>query len=227
MRHPACLWFEWAARRGQARASETWKTHAADCRDCREGLALREEISRAAPTLRKTWESPALWPRIQNALAAEACRPSAAREESSDTPLGRPRFVWLPLAVAAALFLIATAGLQVFRGSFGERELLTARTLPKEPLLTEATLKEVEKSERSYVHAIEQLSKLAEPGLKDSGSALLVGYREKLLLLDSAIGDLRAQLDQNRFNTHLRRELLTIYQEKQRTLERVVKEVKS
>ena len=222
----ACLWFEWAAGRGRAEASEAWRAHATGCRDCRERLAAREEISRAAQILRKAWESPALWPRIANALAAEARRPSAPQEES-DTAPSRPRFAWLPLAAAAALFLIAMAGLQVFRGSFGERELLTGRNLPREPLMTESTLKEVERSEQSYVQAIDRLSKLAEPGLKDSDSALIVSYREKLVLLDSAIGDLRAQLEQNRFNTHLRRELLNVYQEKQRTLERVVKEVRS
>jgi len=227
MRRLACLWFEWASRRGRVRAAEAWEAHAEGCSDCRERLTRQQEISRAAPALRKTWETPSLWPRIEKALAAEARRPSAAAVESGEPPRRQPRLVWLPLAAGAALFLIATVGLQVFRGSLGERELLTARNLPREPLLTEATLAEVENSERTYVRAIEDLSRLAEPHLKNSDSALLVNYREKLLLLDSAIGDLRAQLEQNRFNTHLRRELLTVYQEKQRTLEQVVKEVKS
>jgi hypothetical protein len=63
--------------------------------------------------------------------------------------------------------------------------------------------------------------------MANPGTPLLVSYREKLQLLDSAIGDLRGQLEENRFNTHLRQELLAMYQEKKRTLEGVVKEVKS
>jgi hypothetical protein len=56
---------------------------------------------------------------------------------------------------------------------------------------------------------------------------VLVIYREKLDVLDSAIAELKASIDQNRFNTHLRRELLAVYQEKQRTLQNLMKEVKS
>jgi len=47
--------------------------------------------------------------------------------------------------------------------------------------------------------------------------------RDALSLLDTAIAELRSQLDQNRFNTHLRKELLAVYQEKQHTLEQVVR----
>ena len=55
----------------------------------------------------------------------------------------------------------------------------------------------------------------------------MVNYREKLAVLDSAIADLKTNIDSNRFNTHLRRELLAVYQEKQRTLQQLMKEVKS
>jgi len=103
---------------------------------------------------------------------------------------------------------------------------LTARSM-KDPLLEENTLAEVEKSEREYVASIGRLSRLAEPRLSQSDSPLFISYREKITLLDSAIGDLRAQVDQNRYNTHLRRELLAVYREKQHTLEQVVREAKS
>jgi hypothetical protein len=60
--------------------------------------------------------------------------------------------------------------------------------------------------------------------LQAAESPLLVNYREKLLVLDSAIAECRAQLDQNRFNAHLRRELLSIYQMKQAALTEVLQE---
>ena len=87
--------------------------------------------------------------------------------------------------------------------------------------------KEVEQAESNYLVSIEKLSRLAEPRMANPATPLLVSYREKLQLLDSSIGDLRGQLEGNRFNTHLRKELLAMYQEKKRTLEEVVKEVKS
>ena len=55
----------------------------------------------------------------------------------------------------------------------------------------------------------------------------MVNYREKLDVLDSAIAELKSSIDQNRFNTHLRRELLAVYKEKQRTLQELMKEVPS
>jgi len=44
-------------------------------------------------------------------------------------------------------------------------------------------------------------------------------------LLDSAIAECRAQLEQNSYNGNLRRELLAIYQMKQATLTDVLQEV--
>ena len=54
-----------------------------------------EEISRAARQLRREWESPELWPRIQAALAAEAARIERRRAPSRVS-------AWLTLAAAAA-----------------------------------------------------------------------------------------------------------------------------
>jgi hypothetical protein len=54
-----------------------------------------------------------------------------------------------------------------------------------------------------------------------------MSYREKLTLLDTAIAECRAQVERNRHNAHLRRELLDIYAEKQRTLQQVLQEEKN
>jgi len=215
-----CRRFEKMTRRGDPQRWRELEAHAQTCAECRQRLDMWREIEQAAPTLKKTWESPDLWQRIESAIVR-----SSPSEAPPPAP-ARPRFAWLPLAAAAALFLVAMIGLQVFRPSLGERELLTARSY-KDPLLTENALSDVERSEQRYVAAIDRLSRLAQPKLKEPATPLLVSYREKLLLLDGAIADLRTQLDQNRFNTHLRRELLAMYQEKQRTLEQVVGEVKS
>ena len=54
-----------------------------------------------------------------------------------------------------------------------------------------------------------------------------MNYREKLDLLDNAIAELKSSIGQNQYNTHLRKELIAVYQEKQRTLQNLMKEVKS
>jgi hypothetical protein len=90
--------------------------------------------------------------------------------------------------------------------------------------LTEQALRDVERSEEEYVASIDRLAALAEPRVQREDSSLLARYREKLRLLDAAIATCRAELDRNRFNAHLRRELLSMYQEKQRTLEQLMEQ---
>jgi hypothetical protein len=43
-------------------------------------------------------------------------------------------------------------------------------------------------------------------------------------LLDAAIADCRSNLDKNRGNAHMRAELLSFYQQKQQTLQEVLRE---
>lgn len=220
MSAPRCRRFEKALARGND-AITGLETHAAECAECRDRLRLWREIPEAAPSLRKRWESPHLFPGIARALAAEKTK---ARETP---PARRRRFAWVPAAAAAALFVLSMVGLYVFKPGESARDPLSRPSFGKEPLLGDATLNEVETAEANYLSSIEKLSALAGPRIANPDSAILASYREKLQLLDSAIGDLRGQLEGNRFNTHLRRELLAMYQEKKRTLEEVVKEVKS
>ncbi len=82
--------------------------------------------------------------------------------------------------------------------------------------LTEQTLREVEKNEAAYRQSIEKLSELAAPDLKNASSPRAVNYREKLMLLDAAISDLRQNVDRNRFNTSLQMQLAGLYRENSR-----------
>jgi len=63
-----------------------------------------------------------------------------------------------------------------------------------------------------------RLSALVGPGIDRSPSPLAAVYREKLVLLDSAIADLKATADRNRHNAYLRTELASLYGEKEKTL---------
>jgi hypothetical protein len=94
-------------------------------------------------------------------------------------------------------------------------------------LLNERALKEIEAAEAAYIQSIEKLSSRIQPALEGASSPLMMNYREKLALIDSAIADCRANIDRNRFNAYLRKELLSIYQEKERTLVDLIKENKN
>jgi len=199
------------------------EAHALSCSSCARELADWNAVSSAARSLHQEWSSTALWPRIHQRLAEEsqldAGRAPRARA-SSWTRL-------LPAMAIAALFAIATAGLLVFRNAGGREPLVSHWQTTKDPLLEARAVDEVESAERTYLSSIENLSRLAQPRLAGATSPVLMNYREKLDVLDSAITELKASIEQNRYNTHLRRELLAIYKEKQQTLQNLMKEVKS
>jgi len=217
----ACRRLDAALESLDSKAIGQARPHADSCTRCRERLRAFQEISTAASGLKKSWDSPELWPKIRESLAREAFAPTAS---SRPVPRNAPAWpAWLPIAAIAALFIVSFVGLQVFRPSLGDRQIFGVRSLPKDPLLTDAALKAVEESETQYIRSIEKLSKIAQPRLEAADTPLLVSYREKLQLLDGAIAELSGQIEQNRYNTHLRRQLLGIYAEKQQTLRDVMK----
>jgi predicted anti-sigma-YlaC factor YlaD len=170
------------------------RAHAGQCAACREQLYLWDEISRLAPGLHEEWESPFLWPRIQANLAAE---PAYRR-----TP-------WWRWAVAAAALVVLAAMLQPWRSG----------TTANPALLTERALAEVQMAEGAYARSIEKLSAVAAQNLEHSSSPTAAAYREKLILLDSGIAELKATVENNRYNTYLRMELASLYRQKQQTLQ--------
>ncbi|HSD66992.1 MAG TPA: hypothetical protein VLF95_09840 [Vicinamibacteria bacterium] len=210
----ACRDLDDALREQDPLTLEAARAHATTCPTCRMTLALWDEIADAAPQLRREWPSPGLWPRIARTLAQEP-RPRVARPGWLTRLPGR-----LSIAAAAALVLATAAWLSV-RGPArpaGDGATSGGR------FLTELALRDVERSEAEYVASIERLAALAGHRVEQGGSPLLARYREKLRLLDGAIATCRAELDHNRFNAHLRRELLSMYQEKRRTLEQIMEE---
>ena len=119
---------------------------------------------------------------------------------------------------AAALLLVAlTASAIWFVAS-----RRTHRIPDNQALLNDRAVNDVERAEAAYERAIDKLDAQARPQLQNSPAPLMANYREKLLVLDSAIADLKSQASMNPANGHLRRELLAMYREKQDTLEQVL-----
>ena len=226
MKTKGCRRFDAALADGE-HAVAALDVHAASCAECRERLDAWKAISEAAPSLKKSWDSPDLLPRIAHSLAEESRRPSSAVPRTSSAAPRRSRFAWVPAAAAAALFVLAMIGLSVFRPGESGRDPLSNLAVSRQPLLNDETLNDVEGAEKKYLESIDQLSAATRARLESPATPLLMAYREKLQLLDSAIAELRGQIERNRFNTHLRRELLAMYQEKQRTLQDLTKEAKS
>jgi hypothetical protein len=191
------------------------EAHAAGCAVCAEELRAWKSLSAAAAELRDYRESPSLWPRIRHALAENAGSDAQSRKRWSLAALLPSLSGWQTAIVAAALLLLVSP--MVWR-------YVHRPTTPSEPaaLLKVKALKNVERTESAYVEAINQLAGQAKPQLDNPDTPLLANYREKLLVLDSAISELQAEAGQNPSNAHLRYQLLAMYQEKQRTLEEVL-----
>ena len=196
------------------------EAHAASCPLCAEEVRAWKSLSVAANELRDYSASPSFWPRIERALAEEATR-NARRPERKGWLSFLPAFspAWQPaLAGAGAFVLVLTisAGLFLF-------QRLPIRTVDNDKtLLQNSALKEVESAESAYERAIDKLAVQARPQLENPATSLLANYHEKLLVLDSAIAELRAQAAMNPSNAQLRYQLLAMYQEKQHTLEEVL-----
>jgi hypothetical protein len=171
------------------------RAHAERCEQCSRELYLWREISRLAPALHQEWESPALWPEIRTQMAAEAPR---------KTPP-----IWTRMLAAAAALVLAAVLLIP-----GRRPVPVSREF-----LTESALRDVQQAEGAYAKSIDRLSEVAGSSLNQSVLPLAEAYREKLVLLDSAIAEIKANIETNRYNTYLQNQLASLYREKQKTLQ--------
>ena len=189
---------------GSELAMETAARHASDCPRCAETLASWHDLGATAKSLHVTWQNDLLWPRIDRAL----------REQKRRAPA---RWLW---QVAAAIVLIVGLGGTMFYAL----RVQTRDAAFDRDILRISALDDVEAAERAHINAIDKLEDLAEVKLDDPESPLMISYKEKLMLLDDAIGECQANIDQNRQNAHLRRQLLAMYTEKQQTLQDVLRE---
>jgi len=197
---------------------EEWvalEAHAANCAACGEEVRCWKNLSIAAEDLHQEWNAPALWPRIEQALAQNATpHDSGWRRFFSTWNFGLLQWQ----TAAAALLLVALTGSAIWLPTHrGPREIPQDQAL-----FNDGTVREVERAEAAYERAIDKLDAKARPQLENAATPLMANYREKLSVLDSAIADLKSQAGINPANGHLRRELLAMYQEKQDTLKEVL-----
>jgi len=200
--------------------AEEWaalETHGATCAACGEELRGWKQLSAAAEELRDHRESPALWGRIETSLVQEM-ETGKRRAGWWESLLfwRRVPMAWrLGLAGALVLALALTGGYLFVKRDVSE-------PMADGRFLKDRTLAEVERTEREYMKAIDRLAVETKPQLESGSSPLVASYQEKLMVLDSAIGELRLQAGQNPSNAHLRYELLSMYRDKEATLREIL-----
>jgi hypothetical protein len=186
------------------------------------------DISSAARTMHTQWDSPYLWPKIRRAFEAETQTAPEKPSWNISRWLRFPEHQWQAVAAVLALALLTTVGAWYVRNGrpsfFARKSNVTVTPQAQRRLMTEQAVQEADNAEAAYLKSIDKLSALAVPKLDHPATPLMASYREKILLLDAAIAECRSNIDRNQSNPRLRRELLSIYQQKQRTLEEVVQE---
>lgn len=180
-----------------------------------------DELSAIARSLHREWDSPRLWSSIAAGILAHELAIEAGLERRSRAPLWNGRWQALAAAAVIAITLAPTSWLGWRWFMLGPRPDPATAEQRRQALLTEDALATIERSEQQYTRAIDELTRLAAPRLDMPDSPLLVNLRERLEVIDAAIAEYRAEIARNRFNAHLRQQLLWIYQEKRRTLEQV------
>ncbi len=197
-------------------SAEEWaalEVHAAYCAECGQELRIWKSMSTAAGELRQEWDTPYLWAKIERGLV-EQMEEKPSRVRAWLNSWGMTGLQW-QTAVALAL-LIVVSGTVIWMKPWQ----------PKSPtigvFLQGNAVSEVERAEAAYEKAIDKLDAQARSQLDAPATPLMASYREKLLVLDNAIAELREEAGQNPANAHLRRQLLAMYQEKQETLQEVL-----
>jgi hypothetical protein len=184
---------------GDAESLALAETHAVQCRSCREKLDAWNDITTTAKSMHATWQNDMLWPRILRSM--------------------KPSFGWM--RIAAAIFVTIGIGASVW---YAANVRISQNKAFDQAILRATALDDVERAEKAHVDAINKLEKLAGSKLDEPQTPILVSYKEKLMLLDDAIAECQTNIDQNRHNAQIRKQLLAMYSEKQRTLQDVLRE---
>jgi hypothetical protein len=200
--------------------AEEWaalEQHAANCSDCAEEIRAWKAVSTAAEELRDYQEDLPLWTKIETSLRENERQQASRRGFWEKLDFLRGLTLGWRTALAGALVVALTVfGVYMFR----HRD--TGGDIGQASLLKNSALADVERTERDYMKAIDRMATEAKPELDSPTTPLMASYKEKLIVLDSAIDELRLEAGRNPSNAHLRYELLAMYQEKQETLQEVL-----
>jgi len=183
-----------------------FQQHLKTCAVCQERMKQDTRMLSLAKSLKRPVESPHLWDRIEESLREEQHKRKHTEVKDSRWSLLR----LLPAAAAALLII-----------SIGFYFLLRPET-GKSGILTESGLAKVEKKEREYIEAIEELEEQTLPKMADMNLELMLLYRDRLETIDDQIERCREALSENPGNAHIRSYMLDALQDKKQTLKELL-----
>lgn len=183
-------------------SEKEFQQHLKTCVFCLEKVKQDSRLLSLARSLKKPVEAPSLWNRIEEDLR---------NEQKSGIRSGRKKLRWgllrlLP-AAAASLLVLSVGFYFLIRQETGKSGILTASGLAK-----------VEKKEREYMEAIEELEERTLPKMADMNLELNLLYRDRLETINDQIERCREALSENPGNVHIRRYMLAALRDKKNTL---------
>lgn len=192
--------------------------HAASCSICQQALQLDGEVLSLVKSLRQPEDAPHLWSRIEGSLRKEMAEEQRLAPESQvkkKPKLERSSLRWRFLRlVPAAAALLVVVGIGIYFGLKSSAQ--------SSGLLAQKALDRVEKKEREYLKAIQDLEKQTLPRMADLNLDLVFLYRTRLETIDAQIEQCREALALNPANAHIRRYLMAALQDKKETLVEVL-----
>lgn len=177
------------------------KAHMQNCQDCREAFQTDKQILDRSKNLNQNLKVPDIWNSIQNEI----------KEGSADQRQFRFRE---KLFLAAAAMILITTAVWIINSNLPDSE--QAR------ILSGKALEKVEKAEREYVDAINDLENLAYDEIENTTEPLAQLYRNKLSLIDQQIRNCQEALENNPANSHIRQYLMAALQDKHKTLKDIL-----
>src|SRR5580704_8663832 len=131
------------------------EAHAATCAACAKEVRAWKALSVAAAELRDYSPSPALWSRVETALATNAAPARAPSWRDQISAWLGFSLSWQLAAVSAfAVLLLVSGGLIYRHQTLTPTQKPVNSTAQQDPLLKTKALDDVEKAETAYVQAI-------------------------------------------------------------------------
>src|SRR5215470_10954850 len=147
---------------------EEWaalEAHANVCVACREEANAWKNLSLAASEMHEEWDSPALWPRIERALAEQS---ASAKTSWWEALLGSWKLTsmqWQTAAAVIMLVMLSASALWVITGPNHDR-------IPNQTFLSNRAVRNVEKAEAAYEQGIDKLDAEARAQLAKASTPL-------------------------------------------------------
>lgn len=179
---------------------ETFSSHRQSCSICQNLSAQDQQLLDQVQSLKRPVDAPGLWNRIESDLVQE----SRKKKRSRILPFS-PKTMAV-LRVAAVLIVAVGLGLR-----FWPRQ-------DQSKLLAPKALARVERLEKSYAEAIEELEKSVTPKLTSMDIELALLYRDRLETIDAQIARCQDALNINPGNVHIRQYMMAALQDKKDTL---------